>query len=256
MTGGRAVHGAEGAEGLLALAFDRAVRLAGRGPAHGVEPVPFVAPPASGIEPVAGIEPVPFAARPTRGIEPVAGIEPVFSQAGPEDLLRFAVRVIEVGLRVLAEPPCPPAWVRRGEAVFRERARPLAAARSLLRLAFDSWAGHAALAARGGGGARFVRFGEPGAAVDLELLTFADGSVRLSGALDVAPGARAAATSVEIRPARGRGRRVRVRAPGAFEADLPASFGAFSLVVRRGGRVQVRTARVRPVRTAAKAGPR
>jgi hypothetical protein len=202
----------------LTWAFDRAVRLrAGR------------ARKTTGIEPVAGIEPA-FGIEPVAGIEPAAvggpsnGIEPVFSEATPAGLDAFAVRVIDAGRRALEQPRCPRSWIRRAEGLFREGPHGL---RALLALAFDSASGTVPAAARGPRGSRFVRFGRPGRAVDLAIARDVEGGVRVRGVVDSASRAR----TVELRPARGARLRVRVGAAGAFEADLPADAGAFSVAV-------------------------
>jgi hypothetical protein len=158
----------------------------------------------------------------------------------PPALADWARRVVEAGRRVAAQETCPTAVFSRAAAIADERpARGVRA--GWLRLVFDSWAG-VAPALRGRSRARFLRYDADAGRLDLELAPDPSGEVRLRGTLDGPTG------DLVVHLA-GRGtRRIRVpvRAGGSFAATAPAVAVPFTLTVRRGDAVVLRTGRIPP----------
>lgn len=163
-------------------------------------------------------------------------------------LLGFARRVVEAGRRVSAAPACPSALLRRAVAL-PDAAPARGALAAVWKLLFDSGAGAPALAHRGGPRPRFLRYGGPGGALDVEFVRAESGDVRVHGTVDAAEGGAAnePEVAVEVAPRRGKPVRVPVRAGGAFSATLPAGAGPFTLTVRAGRRVLGRTGPIPPV---------
>lgn len=164
------------------------------------------------------------------------GIEPV---AAP--FAAFARRVVEAGRRVHALPACPASVMQRALEAFEARSS-RAVATAVWRLVFDSWH-DAAPALRGGGRARFLRFGGRGGQLDLEIVAVEAADVRLRGTVDGPAGPLV----LEIAPTSGGKVRVPVRAGGAFAATLPGDCGPFTVAVRAGRRTLSRTGRIPPL---------
>jgi hypothetical protein len=150
-------------------------------------------------------------------------------------VVRFARRVLVARAAGLAAEPCPRSVVRRVAGLLRERA-PATAVR-LLRLLFDSL--HAPVPARRGRrGARWLRFGAEGVALDVRI-TRLRGGVRLELGLE-GPRAR----RVELRTAgRDRGAPLALDAGGTAVARVART--------ARNVRIEIRLASGRRFRTPA-----
>jgi hypothetical protein len=162
----------------------------------------------------------------------------------PDDVRALACRLVEVGRRVEALPPCPAGLLRRAQAIADEVPRRLAArlGARLWALLFDSSA-RLAPALRGGTKARLLRYGGEGGSMDLELSRTAAGALLLRGTVDVA----GEALTLDVVPSVGRPLRVEGRAGGLFEAELPAASEPVSLALRAGRRVLARIPSLPPL---------
>jgi hypothetical protein len=158
----------------------------------------------------------------------------------PDDVRGLARRLVEVGRRVEALPPCPAAALRRAIAIADGVPRGVAA--RLWALLFDS-AGRAAPVLRGGTTTRLLRYGGEGGSIDLEVARVATGGLRLSGTVDVA----GEGLSLDVAVVGARTVRVPVRAGGLFDAEILPARGAVSLTLRAGRRVLARLPALPPV---------
>lgn len=152
----------------------------------------------------------------------------------PAGLLDFAARVVEIGRRVAAMPPCPARCVRRAEAVFRPpAARGLAALWDVL---LDAMATPQP-ALRGGSRNDVVRVGGPGGSATLTTRALPRGAVEIDGRLE-APVVDAV---VEFVKGRRRVAHGTVDAQGQFTLRLPRGDEPLALRVKVGRRVLART---------------
>ena len=171
---------------------------------------------------------------------------------GP-DTLSFAARLVAYGRLIASESPCPMPWIRRAEALFVPRRKPLGVA--LWSLLFDS-AASLSPAVRGTSRSRFVRIGGEGGTIQAELTGLGTDDVRLVGALEGAkPGAvvllepvfepltatRASAGRSAARRSAGAPVRATVDDGGTFEMRVPKAASSFTLAVRVGRRVVARS---------------
>lgn len=158
----------------------------------------------------------------------------------PPATLALATRLVGYGREIAVETPCPTAWIRRAEALFVPRRRPLGVA--LWSLLFDS-AASLSPAVRGSSRSRFVRIGGDGGTIQAELTGLGTDDVRLVGALEgVSSGAVVVLEPVAVGARRAP---AAVRAPvddgGTFEMRVPGAAASFTLAVRVGRRVVARS---------------
>jgi hypothetical protein len=161
---------------------------------------------------------------------------------GP-DTLSLAARLVACGRVIAAESPCPTSWIRRAEALFEPRRKPLGVA--LWSLLFDS-AATLSPAVRGTNRSRFVRIGGEGGTIQAELTGLGTDDVRLVGALEgVKPGAVVLLEPVFEPATAKRAAPSPVRAAvddgGTFEMRVPKAASSFTLAVRVGRRLVARS---------------
>jgi hypothetical protein len=153
--------------------------------------------------------------------------------------LPFARRIVALGRLIETSPRCPPATLRRAEALFRA---PRVSVKAVIwQLLFDSWEG-AVPALRGPGRPRFLRIAGENGSLHVEVIEAAGGDTTLRGTLD---GPRSD-VALELTPEGIPAIRVPVEPGGTFETTVPAGTPPFSIAVRVGRRIVARTDRLPP----------
>lgn len=166
---------------------------------------------------------------------------------GP-DTLSLAARLVACGRVIAAESPCPTSWIRRAEALFEPRRKPLGVA--LWSLLFDSAASLSPAAPspaiRGTNRSRFVRIGGEGGTIQAELTGLGTDDVRLVGALEGAKPGAVVLLEPLFEPATAKRAapspvRAAVDDGGTFEMRVPKAASSFTLAVRVGRRLVARS---------------